>query len=149
MFEMTPFARRNHSAVYDPFRAFDDFDRIFFGAPVSAAAGLGSIRTDVRETDTEYLIEADLPGFDRKDISVDLNGDTLVIRAERHSDHENEEQKKQYLRCERSYGVYERRFDISGVDAEHITAKYADGVLELHLPKKQPEAPASRRLTIE
>ena len=149
MFEMTPFMRRNHPAVYDPFRAFDDFEKAFFGAPVSAAADLASIRTDVRETETEYLIEADLPGFDRKDISVDLNGNTLAIKAERHSAHEDEEGKKQYLRCERTYGRYERRFDISGVDAEKITAKYTDGVLELHLPKKQPEAPASRSLTIE
>ena len=62
---------------------------------------------------------------------------------------ETEESKKgKYIRRERSYGSYERTFDIAGIDTENITADYKNGILTMVLPKKKPQAPASRKLTI-
>jgi HSP20 family protein len=142
MFELV---RRNPEGGvrrYDPFRMMD----AFFAEPFGRVFGenrLADFRTDIRDEGDSYLLEADLPGFDKKDIRLDLNGDILTIHAERHTEEKN------YLRCERSYGSYSRSFDISQVDAEGIKAKYKDGVLRLTLPKKQETLPASRQLEIE
>ena len=131
---------------YDPFRMMNEMERAFFTEPFGRFFGdsrLADFRTDIRDEGDSYLLEADLPGFDKKDIHLDLNGDTLTIHAERHSEEKN------YLRCERSYGAYSRSFDISNVEADGIKAKYDNGVLRLTLPKKQEVLPASRRLEIE
>ena len=95
------------------------------------------------------MLEADLPGFDKKDINIDVNGDYLTIKAERHSEHEDKKKKDSYIRCERSYGSYCRSFDVTGIDTEKIAAKYDNGVLTLTMPRKDPQQPASRQLTIE
>lgn len=139
--------RRNSGSVsnfFDPFRVMADMEREFFGARQG-----GSFNTDIRETDTEYVLEADLPGFNKEDIHVDINQDTLTISAERHSPHEDQEKKGSYIRCERSYGSYCRSFDVTGIDTEKIAAKYDNGVLTLTMPRKEPQQPASRQLTIE
>ncbi len=148
MFEMLPFTRRS---VYDPFRAMDEFERAFFGAtPFVFDRGEKNIfRTDIREEDGKFILEADLPGFEKSDISVDLDGDRLTVKATRHSGYENKENKDSYIRCERSYGAYSRSFDVSGIDTDNIGAKYENGVLSLTLPKKEPETPAKRQLEIQ
>ena len=87
--------------------------------------------------------------FDKKDIHLDVNGDTLTIRAERHSKAEDKDQKDRIVRVERSYGAYARQFDVSGVDTDHIRAKYENGVLKLELPKRETQIPEARRLEIE
>ena len=88
-------------------------------------------------------------GFEKGDIKLDITGDVLTIQAERHSEHEEKDKKQKYVRCERSYGSYSRAFDISGVDADKIKAKYEDGVLKLTLPKKEEPKEQSRKLEIE
>ena len=75
--------------------------------------------------------------------------DTLTIRAERKSKVEEKDKKDKVIRMERSYGSYTRSFDISGVDADKIKAKYVDGVLRLTLPKQEQHLPEGRRLEIE
>ena len=94
------------------------------------------MKTDIKETDDNYELIVDLPGFKKEDIHVDVDGDTMTIRAERHSEHEDQDKKGNYVRCERSYGSYQRAFDISGVEVADISAQYNDGVLKLNMPKK-------------
>ncbi|MBR0302927.1 MAG: Hsp20/alpha crystallin family protein [Clostridia bacterium] len=152
MFELRPYNHRNAAAKYDPFRELNDLEREFFGlAPFRyfKESGLGEFRTDLKDCGDSYMLEADLPGFEKKDIAIEMNGDVLKITAERHSEHEEEDKKKNYIRCERSYGSYTREFDISGVEADAITAKYDNGVLTLNMPKKKETLPESRRLEIE
>ena len=142
---LIPYRRNNSiSNYFDPFRMMADMEREFFGTQRS-----GSFNTDIRETDTEYVLEADLPGFNKEDIHVDISQDTLTISAERHSQHEDKEQKGSYIRCERSYGSYCRSFDVTGIDTDKIAAKYDNGVLTLTMPRKEPKETASRQLTIE
>ncbi len=148
MFEIIPFTHRTHAA-YNPFKELDDIQRSFFGDPFFTRTATPPFRTDIRETETDYVLEADLPGFDKKDISVEVQNDTLTITAERHSAHENEDEKKQYVRCERSYGSYTRSFDVSGIDSDAIRAKYENGVLTLTMPKLAPVVPEPRKLTID
>ena len=138
--------RRNGSVsnYFDPFRMMADMEREFFGDRRS-----GSFSTDIRETDNEYVLEADLPGFRKEDIHVDISDDTLTISAERHSQHEDKEKKGSYIRCERSYGSYERSFSLEGVNTEGIKASFTNGVLTLNMPKRVEPKVVGRRLEIE
>ena len=141
MFELM---NNNYLNSFNPFRAMDDLERNFFGSH-----SLGEFKTDISDEGNHYLLQADLPGFDKKDIGLSLQGDMLTIRAERHSELEQKDQQNKVVRMERSYGTYSRQFDVSTVDAEKISAKYEDGVLTLTLPKKQDTLPQSRTLQIE
>lgn len=150
MFEMRPYSRKNNS-LYNPFRELDDFERNFFSSPFGffGSGTLDEFKTDIKDEGDRYELEADLPGFDKKDIKLDINGDVLTVRAERHSEHEEKDKKGKYVRCERSYGAYSRDFDLSGVNSEGIRAKYENGVLKLTLPKKTQALPESKHLEIE
>ena len=140
MFELIPFTR--HVSMYDPFRAFDEMERSFFNDRQS----LG-FRTDVTDTGDAYKLEAELPGFKKEDIKIDIENDCLTISAERHEN--KDEEKPNFVKRERLYGSYSRSFDVSGIDVDKISAGYTDGVLTLELPKKVETAPASRRLEIQ
>ena len=108
-----------------------------------------SVKADIQEDGDNFVLEADLPGFKKEDIHVDVADDRLTVSAERHSNYEDKDKKGNYLRCERSYGSYARSFDISGIDAAGIKAAYADGVLRVTLPKQKEVPASSRRLEIE
>ena len=144
MFELTPFVRRNHAAVYDPFRMFDEMEKRFF-----KEGGIGEFKTDIRDTVEAYELEADLPGVKKEDIKVELDGNYLTVSAERNTESGEKDKKGNYVRRERSYGSYSRSFDVSGIQTDQITASYNDGVLQLRLPKKQEALPNTRRLEIQ
>lgn len=150
MFELKPYTRKNH-AVYNPFREMEEWERGFFSDPFGFFGNgtLDAFKTDIKDEGDHYELEADLPGFEKKDIQLDVNGDILTVRAERHSEHEEKDKKEKYMRCERSYGCYSRDFDVSNVDADNIKAKYENGVLKLTLPKKAEKLPEPRHLAIE
>lgn len=150
MFEMRPYAKKNNS-LYNPFRDMDEFEKRIFASPFGFFENgvLDEFKTDVKDEGDRYELEADLPGFDKKDIHLDVNGDTLTVSAERHSEHEEKDKKGKYVRCERSYGTYSREFDVSGVNTEGIKAKYENGVLKLTMPKKADALPETKRLEIE
>lgn len=149
MFELRPYRKNN--SLYNPFRDMVEFEKQFFGSPSDffGSGSLDEFKTDIKDEGDRYTLEADLPGFDKKDIHLDINGDTLTVSAERHSEHEEKDKKGKYVRCERSYGSYSRSFDLSGVKSDEITAKYEDGVLKLNMPKKENTLPEARRLEIE
>lgn len=151
MSNLSPYRRNSGVISYNPFREIEDFERRFFGEsfPFFRSSGVEQFRTDISDQGESYLLEADLPGFEKKDIRLDVSGDTLTIEAERHSDHEEEDKQSKYLRVERSWGKYSRQFDVSAIDSEGITAKYENGVLKLTLPKKQAKVPEARHLEIE
>ena len=129
---------------YNPFRDFEDINRAFFGDN-----SLAEFKTDIRDMGDGFELEADLPGFKKEDIKLSVNGDTLTIKAERHSDCEDQDKKSGYLRCERSYGSYSRSFDVTGVDVSQISASYTDGVLRIRLPKQAPKQPDDHTIVIE
>ena len=152
MFELTHRNNNHHISTYNPFQEVEYFERSFFNSPFSsffATQDLAEFKTDVIDEGDHYLLEADLPGFEKKDIQLEISGDTLTVRALRHSKVEEKDNKDKLVRIERSYGSYSRQFDISGVEAERIKARYDNGVLKLTLPKKQAELPEARHLEIE
>ena len=150
MFGLT---RRNQDmTTFNPWREMEEFEKAFFSNPFGSffnTPALNQFRTDVTDEGDHYLLETDLPGFEKKDITLDIHDDMLTIRAERKSKVEEKDQKDKVIRMERSYGSYQRSFDISGVDADQIKAKYTDGVLCLTLPKLERSLPQGRRLEIE
>ncbi len=152
MFDLTRRPNNHNLSAFNPFREMENFEKAFFGEPWGGFFRSGDIaefKTDIRDEGDHYVMESDLPGFDKNDIHLDVDGDTLTISAERKSETKDEDKQKKYVRCERSYGKYARSFDLSGVDAEKIKAKYDNGVLTLTLPKKQEVLPATKRLAIE
>ena len=142
MFELIPFTTR-HVNVYDPFRAFDEMQRSFF----NDRPALG-FRTDVIDTGDAYHLDAELPGFKKEDISIDVENDVLTISAERKVEND-ENSKSNYVKRERFYGSFSRSFDVSGINVDGIEAAYNDGILTLTMPKKVEQAPAKRSLEIK
>jgi len=138
MFGMLPFNRRE-----DNF--FDIFDKFFNNSSVE----LPAFRTDIRNETDHYLLEAELPGFSKEEISLDLKEGILTIKAEHKSESEEKDEKGNFIRRERRFGAVSRSFDVSGIDEEQITASYQDGVLKLRLPKVQPAVPETRRISIQ
>ena len=113
MFELMPFGYRRVSA-YNPFRDFEEMSRSFWDNN-----NVSAFRTDITEKDGKYILEADLPGFKKEDISVDIDKDCLTITAE-HKSEEKEENADSYIRRERFYGSYTRSFNVKGIDTEAI-----------------------------
>ena len=135
MFGLTPYTRNFYVASYDPFKEMEEFERRFFGQRTPA------LKTDIRETESAYILEADLPGFAREDVRAEIKNGYLTIRAERSSESKNEGES--YLRRERTSGVFTRTFDLEGIDTEAVTASFKNGVLTIELPKaKEKEARA-------
>jgi HSP20 family protein len=136
---------------YEPFEdAFDDLLKGFFVRPMSfegQPATAGRIKIDVSEKDGAYLVHAEIPGVKKEDIQVNIDGDQVSISAEAHGVKEIKENER-VLHRERYYGKVARAFRLgTEIDQSGAIAKYADGVLELTLPKK-PEA-AGRQLAIQ
>jgi HSP20 family protein len=95
---------------------------------------------DIYETDEALVMKAELPGFSKDDISIELKENTLVIKGERKR--EDEVKEGNYHRMERSYGAFQRAFMLPmTVDQEKVKAAYKDGILELRLPKVQAAQP--------
>jgi HSP20 family protein len=95
---------------------------------------------DIYETDDALVMKAELPGFSKDDISIEMKENTLVIKGERKR--EDEVKEGSYHRTERVYGAFQRSFLLpTTVDQEKVSAGYKDGVLELRLPKVQAAQP--------
>lgn len=136
--------KKNNVQTYeDPFDFMDHMFDDFWGTGLESTSNM---RTDVIEEEKDYKLQADLPGFDKKEINISLDGDVLKISAS-HQD-KNEKKDKNYLRRERRYASYERSFHVENLKPEDISASYENGVLTVTVPKKEPEVPKTQRIEI-
>lgn len=141
MYGLSPFGRNG----YDLFNNFfGDTDRDFTGNSMP----MSTFKTDIRDDGEKYVMESELPGFEKEDISLDINGAYLTISAE-HKASEEKKDGSNYIRRERKFSSYKRSFDITDVDTNGISAEYKNGILIIDLPKKKPEEPVSKRLEIK
>jgi HSP20 family protein len=136
---------------WDPFRELEDVsERLnrMFGRPAGRREdGKETLivadwipTVDISETETEYVIKAELPGMKKEDVNVTLEDGVLTIQGERKQ--ESEEKGKKHHRVERSYGSFVRSFTLPDyVDGTKVTASFKDGVLNLHLPKSEKAKP--------
>lgn len=152
MFEMIPYSRQGRS-LFDPWSDLDDWGRRWLeGSGQPAWFGFSA---DLRQQGDNYVIEAELPGFEREDIEVTVYENRLTITARRQDSEkenqaqgENQDERGGYLRRERRWGRFSRSFELSGVDAEQIQASYSNGLLTLVLPRQEKRQPQSRRIDI-
>ena len=135
---------------HDPFvEMVDDFLKGFFVKPVAyqSPEPVRRMRIDLFEHDGDYRVLADLPGVKKEDIDVQIDGDEVSITAEARSQASPREGERA-LHSERYFGKMARAFRLQEeVDDTRATAKFADGVLELTLPKKSPAS--SKKVTIQ
>ena len=138
MFGMLPFERKSNDNLFD---LFDDFF-------TKNSAALPDFRTDIKESGDNYILEAELPGFNKEDINLEVKDSILTISAEHKEEKEEKDEKGNYLRRERRYGSFSRSFDVTGVDEKNITAGYENGILTLTLPKAAPAVETAHRIAI-
>jgi HSP20 family protein len=105
-----------------------------------------SPRVDIKEEANRFVILADIPGVEPKDIDISMDKGILTIKGERHS--EKKEETERFSRVERSHGVFHRRFALpDSANPEQITASGRHGVLEISIPKRPETTP--RKIQVE
>ena len=132
-----------------PKNNLDLFDDIFGGNFLSKVDN-NMMRTDIRESENEYLIDVDLPGYSKENIKVDVTDGYLNINAKMNDSHD-EKEKGKYVRRERYYGECSRSFYIGDdIKDEDIKASFKNGTLQLEIPKKEEkkELPEKRYIPI-
>lgn len=106
------------------------------------------MKCDIYEKEGNYHIEMDVPGFDKKDISIEANDGYLTITAEKNSEDEEKNENKNYIRRERVYGKVERSFYLGDLDQDKIDAEFKNGILNIVVPKKE-ETSNKKRIEIK
>jgi len=141
---------------YEPWNVLNQFqrdlDKLFRNADyaedndstIATSTWMPSV--DIREDKDAFIIEADIPGVDPKDIEVSMENAVLIIKGERNL--EKREEDKSYKRVERLYGNFYRRFSLpETADPEKISASGKNGVLIVHIPKREIAQP--RKITVK
>ena len=130
---------------------FDDFFKAPFWSNSEPGNNTRIMRTDVQETDEKYIINIDLPGFNKENIQIDLNEGYLTISASKSTTEEEQHENGKYIRKERFEGSCKRTFYIGDyANEDNITAAFANGVLKLEIPKEPEAAPEPpKRITIQ
>lgn len=141
--------------IWDPFeelrrmeelidRAFGERGPDYFGRrALPRAAGeefaeIAAPYVDIKEKEGKIVVDADIPGVEKGDISINIRGDTLEISAEKKD--EKEEKEEGYIRKERSYKKFYRSIPLpTDVDKENVDAKFENGVLQIAMPKIEGE----------
>ena len=130
---------------------FDDdwmdfpFDRDFWGRTNNKTTK-NLMKTDIREHDTGYELDVDLPGFKKDEINVELENGYLTISAAKGLDKDEQDKKGKYIRKERYAGAMQRSFYVGDeVTQEDIKAKFEDGILRLSIPKKDAQAVETKK----
>ncbi len=144
-----------HRTNWNPFREldaiFDRYNRSIARRPEGGSGALvpaeWSPSVDITESDKEYLISAELPGVEKKDMNVHVENGVLRLSGERRVEEETKEAKLH--RIERFYGEFSREFALpEDADTAAIRAESRDGVLKVHIPRKAPEKPQKQAVEI-
>lgn len=135
-------SRRNNNLGFGFFDdAFEDFFKpVFYGVRENA------MKTDIKEVEGGHELAVDMPGFDKKDISLSLENGYLKVEAKKQ---EKEEDEKSFIRRERAYSCSRTFFVGDGVTENDVKAKYNNGTLELFIPKKEKELPQRKNIQID
>ena len=141
----------------DIFQDLEDFQRemnrlfdLNLQRPLKAGNGgsLWAPAVDIVDEKDQIKVKADLPGMKKEDIEVNVENDVLTIKGEKKEEKEIKE--KDYVRSERTYGVFHRAFTLpASVDAARVNASYKEGVLEIALPKKEGAKPKQIKIDIK
>lgn len=122
--------RNSDTYSMTPFNFFEDFSRNLFNDFKS-----NLIKTDIHETDNEYIVEAELPGIPKENIQVTYEDGVLTISGQQQTDTVDEDKKGKLIRSERSLTSVRRQYLLENVKEDEIKASYSDGILKVTLPK--------------
>lgn len=139
----TPIAR-HYRDFFEPSKFFEDFfediPSFFFDKSVP-------MKVDIKDNEKEYVLEAELPGIDKKDINIELNDNRLTISVNK--EEANESNEENYIRKERRSSSFVRSFAVDNIAEDSIKAKFENGLLTLVLPKKEVSAPSGKKIDIQ
>ncbi|MGC1629403.1 MAG: Hsp20/alpha crystallin family protein [Candidatus Acidiferrales bacterium] len=130
----------------------DEVNRLFEDNFTRERSGHAELATwapavDIYETENELVVKADLPDLQDKDIDVRITNNTLTIRGERKF--EKDVKEENFLRIERTYGAFMRSFSLPNtVSSENIRAEYRNGVLTLHMAKREESKPKQIKISV-
>lgn len=142
MYNIMPFERVGKNT----FDFFDEMEKKFFG---DVKPGFVKCRTDIIENDNAFILQAELPGFSKEDIQINIEGEYLTLSAQHKEENDEKDDKGNFVKRERYYGTYSRTFNVNNIDADHISASYNNGVLELTLPKMQAKEDEVRKIEVQ
>ncbi len=130
-------------------RLFDEtLTRTSRGECEDIARGVWSPAVDIYETEESIVLKAELPGIDKKEVSIEVKDNMLILKGERKFEKEIKEEN--YHRMERAYGSFQRIFTLPNIiKKENVKAKYRDGVLEIALPKIKEAKPKHVNVEVE
>ena len=133
----------------------DFFDDAFGGffKPLFYEEKHHSMKTDIKETENSYVLDIEVPGFDKKDVNVSLENGYLTVSAQKRTfeggeNGEKDKKKENYIRRERRCSV-SRSYYVGDVDKEAVKAKYENGVLTVDIPKEKPALPETHNIVID
>lgn len=142
MFDLIPFTHPTDS-MFDFFNHFDDD---FFRA---AENNFSPCRTDIRDEGNQYVVEAELPGFSKEEISLNLENGCMTLTAQHQEKNDQKDKNGNYIHRERRMNSLCRSFDVTDIDTNKINAKFENGVLTMQLPKKEATKPLPQQITIQ
>lgn len=138
-----PAYRHDLERFFDDFLAPSSWAEHFDRLPEGAL----SFDMDVSESESEYHIEAEIPGMEEKDIEVSIEGSHLIIKGEKKE--ESQKKDKNYYSSERRYGSFTRAISLpENADVDKAQADYKSGVLEIHIPKAA-DSPKRKKITVQ
>ncbi len=141
-------ARNRHDFdLFDPFKDF--FGLMPIPEPEREKEFKNLMKTDVKEFDNGYELEIDMPGYDKKDINIDLNNGYLTISATKNEKTDEQDKKHKYIRKERYFGSVSRSFYVGDIKEEDVSAKLENGTLVIDLPKEKKVEEEKKRIEIK
>lgn len=149
MFDMVPFKRTGLlKKGGDNFNNFvDNFFNDDFFAPIPFEKMGFGFKVDLKENESSYIVEADLPGVNKDSIDIEYKNNYLTVSAKR--EEKNEDKSENYVRKEIRYGEFKRSFYVDNVDEDKVTASFNDGVLRVELPKTNKEKVVTKKIEIK
>lgn len=153
MFGLTPYNRRRNRGLTDwrnpNWLGIDEFIEDFFNDSVfpSFFGYNRGMRVDIKENENDYVLEAELPGVDKENITLEIKDDVLTIGVDQKE--QVEEERKNYIRKERRAYTMSRSFQLPDIKNEEVTASFKNGILTVVLPKRNPGKSSGRKIDIQ
>ncbi len=135
MTRLIPFNRRSDNLVSSMTSIHDMLDDFFSNSYPSRSLARDTFKLDIQDRENDFLIEAELPGVDKENVSISMEADCLTIAVNVNEEKQEEDKERNYLHKERRSCSMSRKIYLSDADVDNISAKLENGVLAVTVPK--------------
>ncbi|HHT20156.1 MAG TPA: Hsp20 family protein [Tissierellia bacterium] len=146
MTSLVPFSSRRNDLTARRYDRFANMIDDFFNDSMNNRLSTSNFKMDIKDQDNQYVIEAEVPGYSRDEISLDVEKGLLTISVKK--EETKEEDTENYVHRERTLSSMTRRVALGEVDEDGLSAKLSDGILEIIVPKK-PKLETKKTIAIE